>query len=123
MLYLNMAKKFKNVFASANLTLTSVVFEFLNGGAHATNTVEFNFNKCCIWIIALMKVLKIPLNLTLTSVVFESESSIMDFQKCIHLTLTSVVFEYFKAPISLPKPFYLTLTSVVFECVFFSIFN
>ena len=54
---------------------------------------KFNFNKCCIW----MKIEGFAgggnLNLTLTSVVFESCHGILSNSIIKNLTLTSVVFE------------------------------
>ena len=58
--------------------------------------VWFNFNKCCIWILELIALHLLLFDLTLTSVVFEFFYSLCLLQKHIDLTLTSVVFEYGK---------------------------
>ena len=55
----------------ADLTLTSVVFEYDQDVQNKINTDIFNFNKCCIWIITLVVSLPSLSDLTLTSVVFE----------------------------------------------------
>ena len=54
-------------------------------------------------------------NLTLTSVVFESYTSLFIDNTSTDLTLTSVVFELKSTKISIIHLSYLTLTSVVFE--------
>ena len=56
-----------------------------------------------------------PLNLTLTSVVFEFFKASICYISLAYLTLTSVVFEFHKNKSPFGDLFYLTLTSVVFE--------
>ena len=77
--------------------------------------IEFNFNKCCIWIIYMAA--PVP------------NQEIFNFNKCCiwiyiniflllllyHLTLTSVVFEFCKVFFISASRYNLTLTSVVFE--------
>ena len=99
-----------------HLTLTSVVFEYKYIYNPNFTKRKFNFNKCCIWIFYLhlpydlarqfnfnkcciwMKIEGFAgggnLNLTLTSVVFESVYEKIFSEFCLYyLTLTSVVFE------------------------------
>ena len=98
---------------------------------------RFNFNKCCIWIFYNPLKKYHILNLTLTSVVFESSNCKGKSKNGSNLTLTSVVFEFSK-PLVINKVVgtfnfnkcciwmwqstptnhdrcHLTLTSVVFE--------
>ena len=56
--------------------------------------IKFNFNKCCTDKIYKSSDVEVTLNLTLTSVVFESLYLAMQASTHINLTLTSVVFEY-----------------------------
>ena len=53
----------------------------------------FNFNKCCIWILYLLKAFYFSHYLTLTSVVFELICLDESDKEFLDLTLTSVVFE------------------------------
>ena len=55
---------------------------------------EFNFNKCCIWMLFDEQDKKEIENLTLTSVVFEFFFCIYKKIFGEYLTLTSVVFEF-----------------------------
>ena len=57
----------------------------------------------------------VKLNLTLTSVVFESEVNIDNKKYMLDLTLTSVVFEFMHTLLLSAFLSDLTLTSVVFE--------
>ena len=71
MLYLNTVLGVIISVATLNLTLTSVVFELMKMQLLAMMG-KFNFNKCCIWILDELLVQNFELDLTLTSVVFES---------------------------------------------------
>ena len=71
MLYLNANKRGKMYENLFNLTLTSVVFEYMYGVSAIENAI----------------------NLTLTSVVFEYFFLLYDWRFNNYLTLTSVVFE------------------------------
>ena len=74
----------------ANLTLTSVVFEYLNPTNSISFLCKFNFNKCCIWMpFIFIRLIFNLYNLTLTSVVFElleefstRDSKGFNFNKC-----------------------------------------
>ena len=57
--------------------------------------MEFNFNKCCIWIFWQERECFKIFYLTLTSVVFESLKDEVLKISSGNLTLTSVVFELF----------------------------
>ena len=76
----------------------------------------FNFNKCCIWICRCDCGNEKDIYLTLTNVVFELQSDYLLQCTYHYLTLTNVVFEcgnykWYHACCN-----YLTLTNVVFEC-------
>ena len=53
------------------LTLTRVVFEYVNIYGASMKSDEFNFNKSCIWISYLHLPYDLARHLTLTRVVFE----------------------------------------------------
>ena len=70
MLYLNINGNCIT-FRTSNLTLTSVVFEFKIATRKSTIICQFNFNKCCIWMLLGGLWIRHLWYLTLTSVVFE----------------------------------------------------